>query len=89
MSVPEPESDLIRRSEELSAQIQVDFQRLSVTAIRVKREHDELARVLRFYVDAFPAFRHMPLGAPGSLERQALETHLDWEDRARALLESL
>lgn len=41
---------------------------------------------LRFYVDAFPAFRSKPIGAPGSIERQTQKVHMDEEDKARALL---
>lgn len=42
--------------------------------------------VLQFYVDAFPAFRSKPVGAPGSVEREAQSTHVTYEDLARALL---
>jgi hypothetical protein len=47
----------------------------------------ELETALRFYSDAFPAFRGKPVGAPGSIERQAQETHIEWETKALAALD--
>jgi hypothetical protein len=49
-------------------------------------EHEAVKAALRFYVDAFPAFRSKPVGAPGSIERQAQEVHAAQEDKARAIL---
>lgn len=46
----------------------------------------QLEASLRFYVDAFPAFRSKPVGAPGSIERRAQAVHAAQEDKARALL---
>ena len=56
-------------------------------SIPVLREHiRELEAALRFYTDAFPAFRSKPVGAPGSIERQAQDAHIEWETKAlRAL----
>lgn len=48
----------------------------------------DLAHVLRFYIDAFPAFRSKPLGAPHSSARRAQDTHIEWEDKARAALKA-
>jgi len=46
----------------------------------------DLETVLRFYVDAFPAFRSKPVGAPGSVERKAQNVHIDYENLARKFL---
>lgn len=49
-------------------------------------EHEAIKAALRFYVDAFPAFRSKPVGAPNSIERQAQEVHVAQEDRVREIL---
>ena len=46
----------------------------------------ELETVLCFYTAAFPAFRSKPVGAPGSIERWAQETHIEWETKAQTAL---
>ena len=51
-----------------------------------RRTLPNILAVLQFYMDAFPAFRSKPVGAPNSIERRAQETHIEWEDKARALL---
>lgn len=47
-----------------------------------------LATLLRLYVQAYPAFRSKPIGAPGSAARATQEMQIALEDAAKALLDS-
>lgn len=53
----------------------------------MNRVGDQVAAALREYLQAFPAFRAKPIGAPFSDERERQEEAIAREDRARAALQ--
>ncbi|MCB0654466.1 MAG: hypothetical protein KDC85_24515 [Saprospiraceae bacterium] len=48
---------------------------------------DQLKELLYQYVQEYPAFRALPVGAPESLARQEQERLIGLEDKAKKLLE--
>jgi hypothetical protein len=57
--------------------------------VKACNAHNKLVEALRWYVEANPAFRSMPIGAPGSPMRLKQEEALRMEDAALALLEKV
>jgi hypothetical protein len=57
-----------------------------MNSTKLIEQRDELARVLQRYVNAYPAFRIKPKGAPGSVARIEQERLMALEDEAKAAL---
>lgn len=59
---------------------------LFIPCMQICDERTALREMLERYMNAYPAFRMKPIGAPGSQARDEQERLMALEDSARALL---